>query len=468
MKKSNISTSGCLARCALPAAFFYAVLLCISSPLYAESRALIIGVGEYENEDVNDLPGLDIDVDIMKRVATNLGYKESSVLVLQDEEATIDNIVRGLDQWLVEGVEADDQVLIYFTGHGAQMQDQNSDEDDGLDEFFLAHDFQVKNNVAEGALVDDDFYKFLSRIPTENILLVVDACHSGTGFKSFNGALTGSEGGIAKYHAIGKEIALVDGSFAAGEKGSSARFVALMSSDDTETSIATSRGSVFTLGIEQALKDSLGQGRSATPLQIIESTRTFVRQELSTRPELIFTPQIGGDSDLLSKPLQLIPATTLRDDLLATAEPAERLSISTNKQQFSLGDRSLTVNVEVPADGYLNIVTVDPNDSGMVLYPNKFNQDNYVAAGMVTLPTREMSFDLEAQGPIGEHLVIAFWSTTELNMYTEGKGARDANGELTDVFSELSSYTTTRNFTPVARKSTVSSGAGWITVNMIQ
>lgn len=438
----------------------------LSSPIHAESRALIIGVGEYENDGVTDLPGLDIDVNIMKRVALGLGYKESAIMVLQDSDATIDNIYAAFDDWLTDGVTADDQVLIYFTGHGSQLQDRNGDEDDGLDEFFLAHDFRIEDNLAKGALVDDDFYKVLSLIPTDNIMLIVDACHSGTGFKSFSGGVSGAEGGIGKYHPMVGNSSEVDSSFAGGEKGSSARFVALMAADDTEVSIATARGSVFTLGIQQALGQSLGAGKSATAQQIIESTREFVKSELASHPDLIFTPQIGGDPELIARPLSLVPAASLRSDLLQIAGTGAKLTVTTNQQQYALGERSLKVTVDVPMEGYVNVVTVDPNDKAVVLFPNRFNTDNRVKSGALTLPTPQMSFDLEAQGPVGEHLIIAFWTPHELNMYTDGIGARSESGAITDVFSELSEYSTTR-FRPVARENGTQSSAGWVTVEMV-
>ena len=433
---------------------------------HAESRALIIGVGDYESEKVSDLPGLDIDVDTMKGVAMQLGYPESAIKVLQDSEATLANIQNGLTEWLVEGVTAEDQVLIYYTGHGSQTKDRDGDESDGLDEFLLAHDFNVaSDNVIYGALDDDSFYQALQKIPTDNVLLMVDACHSGTGFKNFNGGLTGAEGGQPKFHYIETAGASVDGAFAAGEKGvSDDKFVALMASRDDEVAIATSRGSVFTLGIQNAIQNSLAAGLLTTPRKIIESTREFVKSELKQRPELIFTPQIGGSSVLMDKPLELVVTPTNRDLLLSWAAENSVLSMATNKTTFPLGDKTLRVTVDVPGDGYLNIVTVDPNDAAVVLYPNEFNRDNAVNAGSVSLPTQEMNFDLEAQGPVGEHVIFAFWTEEPVNMYEEGEGARDVDGKLLQTFNQFSGYTASR-FVAVAKDA--GTGAGVATVQMV-
>lgn len=454
-----------LHKAILTGIFLVSGILC-SASASAASRALIIGVGDYESELVNDLPGLDIDVNIVKGVARQLGYPESSIKVLQDSEATLANIQKRLSEWLVDGVTADDQVLIYYTGHGSQIQDSSGDESDGLDEFLLAHDFKVNSdNLIQGALSDDLFYNALQNIPTSNVLLIVDACHSGTGFKSFNGGLTGADGGQPKYHYIETAGASIDGTFGAGEKGvNDDQFVALMASRDDETAIATSRGSVFTLGIQDAIQAGVAAGQLTTPRKIIESTREFVKTELDKRPELIFTPQIGGSSVLMDKPIELVVTPTNRDLLLSWASQSSFLPITTNKTNFSLGDKTLKIKVDVPASGYLNVVTVDPNDTAVVLFPNEFNRNNAVNKATVSLPTQEMNFDLEAQGPVGEHVIVAFWTAEPVNMYEEGKGARNADGMLLQTFSQFSEYTASR-FVAVERE--VEVGAGVAIVNMV-
>lgn len=463
---SLVSREDIMSRLLQAGIFLLFVEILMFTNAHAESRALIIGVGDYESETVSDLPGLDIDVDIMKGVAMQLGYPESAIKVLQDSEATLANIQKGLTEWLVNGVTTDDQVLIYYTGHGSQVEDLNGDETDGLDEFLLAHDFNVNgDNDYTGALGDDSFYEALQQIPTSNVLLMVDACHSGTGFKSFNGGFTGVDGGHPKYHHIETAGASVDGSFAAGEKGvNEDQFVALMASRDDEVAIATSRGSVFTLGIQDAIQSSLAASELTTPRKIIESAKEFVKTELNQRPELIFTPQIGGSEALMDKPLELVVTPTNRDLLLSWAAQSSSMSIATNKTDFPLGDKTLRVTVDVPREGYLNIVTVDPNDTAVVLYPNEFNQNNAVSPGTVSLPTQEMNFDLEAQGPVGEHVIVAFWTTEPVNMYEEGKGARSSEGEFLQSFNQFSGYTASRF---VAVEKTDRIGAGVALVEMV-
>lgn len=49
-------------------------MLLMATPVLAANRALIVGVGDYQSPDINDLSGIDLDVNMMKDVAGLLGF----------------------------------------------------------------------------------------------------------------------------------------------------------------------------------------------------------------------------------------------------------------------------------------------------------------------------------------------------------------------------------------------------------
>jgi len=66
-------------------------------------------------------------------------------------------------------VDANDLVIIFYSGHGIQQSDINDgDEKDQMDEFFV-----ITNKFN---LIDDTFVALVNEIPTNNILTVIDAC----------------------------------------------------------------------------------------------------------------------------------------------------------------------------------------------------------------------------------------------------------------------------------------------------
>ncbi len=422
----------------------------------AADRALLIGVGDYQF--ANDLPGIDFDIETMTKVARNLGFAESSIKVVMDQQATLKNVEHLMRTWLVDGVGANDRVLLYFSGHGTQEKDRNGDEDDGADEALAMYDIAWSGGQLKGgALIDDQFHDLLQGIPSQNVLLVVDACHSGTGYKSFTGLTSGSSGGEPKFLQYPGMPAKTARSFIAAEKDSAGNFAAVMAAGDGEESIATSRGSLFTLGVADAFEKAVKARENLTPRTLTERAGSFVKRELSARPATIFTPQVGGDPQLIDKPLRVVRADANWRRLEQTASKLAPLEVSANKREFSIGDRSLRVSVRVPDTGYLNIVTVDPDDHAEILFPNKFHSDNSVRAGSLSVPTQQMNFDLKASGPRGDHLVVALWSAQPVNLYKEGKGEHDNFGNMIESFASLSGYGL-RSFEAVARQAPASAG----------
>src|SRR5215470_13874564 len=78
----------------------------------ARPRALLIGVADVPN---NELPGIDLDIDNMKKVAGVMGFASGDVKVLFNQQATYANVRQTLATWVREGVGPNDHVLIYFS-----------------------------------------------------------------------------------------------------------------------------------------------------------------------------------------------------------------------------------------------------------------------------------------------------------------------------------------------------------------
>ena len=78
--------------------------------LLQENRALIIGVGKYQVES-NNLPGIDKDVQMARKIAQALGFKPQQIKVVMDEQATLENIGVSINNWLITGTTKNDRVF---------------------------------------------------------------------------------------------------------------------------------------------------------------------------------------------------------------------------------------------------------------------------------------------------------------------------------------------------------------------
>jgi hypothetical protein len=425
-------------------------VLCLTPFAWAEDRALLIGVGKYQMPG-NDLPGIDLDINMMEETASLMGF---NVKVLMDEEATLANTQRVMNSWLREGVSADDRVLIYFSGHGVRIPDDNGDEaDDNQDEVLVMHDVKQEQRNGQASLgnvlVDDQFDQLLAGIPSNNVLVLIDACHSGTSTKNLSLSPTSSFGNIAgqpkvfNYSGMPKAV-VTRGNFSVEERTEKTQenYVLIAAAQDHQQAIATKQGSVFTVGVHQLVRDAAQNRQTITPKQIRDEVEDYIKTELQGSNS-IFHPNLIGSENLAQKPLQLVslqgghgPVWT---ELEALAQAADNsVGVILNQESFAEGDE-LVIQINVSRGGYLNVVNVGPDDQHTVLFPNEFHaNDNYVDPGRLTIPTERMNFTLPAGEPFGPSLVFASITDEPINLYQSGKAQRNAKGMITDTFSALS------------------------------
>jgi Caspase domain/Domain of unknown function (DUF4384) len=175
--------------------------LMFTSPAQAARRALLVGVEAYLKP-MKPLRGVRDDVKMVTEVLTKQNmFSKSEIKTLMDHQATKANIVRNFKQWLIDGTAPGDTVLFYFSGHGAQVWDENGDEvQDGLDEVLICYDskffkrkvrrtfrgqrgsaFAVRHS--KNLLLDDEIRGLLKQLQGRNVVFISDSCHSGSVYK---------------------------------------------------------------------------------------------------------------------------------------------------------------------------------------------------------------------------------------------------------------------------------------------
>ncbi len=145
--------------------------------------AFIVGISDYihfSDETGGDLPGAERDARVMRDVLVQKwGFPRENVKMLLNQDATRRAIEEGLTEWLPARARPGDQITVFFAGHGSQMWDQDGDEEDGLDETIAPAD--VRSETTEFDISDDEFGDWLTALPTDNVVVYLDNCNSGTG-----------------------------------------------------------------------------------------------------------------------------------------------------------------------------------------------------------------------------------------------------------------------------------------------
>ena len=154
-------------------------------------RGLCVGINVFQNYSNATLQGCVNDANDMKGIMKDfLGFGDSDITVLTDEQATKANIMSNLQSMVAEAKAGKINYLLFsMSSHGTQVPDTSGDEPDRADEAFCPHDLAEKSGHWDPQYIipDDELHDLFIQLP-QNVLLEVylDTCHSGTGLKAID------------------------------------------------------------------------------------------------------------------------------------------------------------------------------------------------------------------------------------------------------------------------------------------
>lgn len=136
--------------------------------------AVVIGLENYRR-----LPASEFsrnDARLMKEYLKALGFQESNIEYLTDDQATYGDIKKAVERWLPNRVQPDSSVFIYYSGHGAP------DPVTG-DAYLVPYDGDPNYIGVTGYLLKS-LYEHLGKMKVKEIAVVLDSCFSGAGGRS--------------------------------------------------------------------------------------------------------------------------------------------------------------------------------------------------------------------------------------------------------------------------------------------
>ncbi|MFT3846836.1 MAG: caspase family protein [Lacibacter sp.] len=164
----------------------------------SKKLALIVAISKYApSTGWNNLSSAN-DIPLVKEALKRQGFKDENIRIITDREATKQGILNAIQQQLIDKANPGDICVFHFSGHGEQVYDDNGDEADGYDEALVTYDAPMEYQPGvEKHLRDDEFGLKLDQIRTKlgsngNLLVIVDACHSGTSTRSGLGNYRGT------------------------------------------------------------------------------------------------------------------------------------------------------------------------------------------------------------------------------------------------------------------------------------
>ena len=368
----------------------------IASAYTPQKEALLVGIEEYQNGD--RLPGIHLDINRMKKVLTKRGFH---VKVLFNQSATLRNVTNALKSY--SRLRADDSFLFYDSTHGTQVPDLNGDErkngnNDDQDEAYVLYD---ANNLDDesGLLIDDELERILSTIHAKK-MMISDTCHSGTMYKSFSrNAKTKSKKIASNFRFVNKELLM-------GDVPKVKKMVVFSATEDSEKSIATSTGSLFT----EAFADAWESEPNITFEEMREKTTSHIKDICDhSRDMVAYNPTLYSTNrryvnepinEFLQVNITINPKRYLVEeylDELMQRRAVGSLGLST-KSFYNMGE-PITMDIDTHGSrGHLYILSSKKSENKIdVLYPNPYYQNRQEQwRGAFRFPDKSKPFSFKA------------------------------------------------------------------------
>ena len=163
--------------------------------------ALIVGIDSYKGI-WPVLQNASNDAKAVEKLLRN-SYKFEQFKTLYNEQATRENIITAFE-WLLANAKENDNVFIYYSGHGEYKKDLNKG-------FWVPVD--ATTNSTAKYISNSDIQTYISGIKGKHTLLVSDACFSGDIFRgnTISVPFEDSEKYYREVHGLSSRQALTSG-----------------------------------------------------------------------------------------------------------------------------------------------------------------------------------------------------------------------------------------------------------------
>jgi len=140
---------------------------------FSNQWAVIIGISKYQHSGPQGLPNLifaDDDARLFSYTLQRLGWSDSHIKTLINENATQRKIMIALESWLTKA-GPNDQIVLFWAGHGYP------DPEDPEKVYFACYDTDI--NIPVTGFRMDRVRAVLEERKVKNVVVLADTCHAG-------------------------------------------------------------------------------------------------------------------------------------------------------------------------------------------------------------------------------------------------------------------------------------------------
>ena len=151
--------------------------------------ALLVGVNQYP-DNIPSLQGCLTDVEMQQELLIHrYGFNPADIMTVTDNseiKPTRSGILEAFEEHLIKQAKPGDVVVFHYSGHGSQVIDSNPIPEFGeLNGTMVAYDArsELANETGVGDIMGKTLFLLMYALPTDNVTVVLDSCHSGGGVR---------------------------------------------------------------------------------------------------------------------------------------------------------------------------------------------------------------------------------------------------------------------------------------------
>jgi Domain of unknown function (DUF4384)/Caspase domain len=416
-----------------------------AKPAAANVHTLIMALGDYPKP--HQLEGVKHDVDSAIDIARRMGVTDAHLQVIRDGELTLEGMRFAFDR-LEASLADNDQVFIYYSGHGGRQLVREADGSERCAESLTAIDGRP--------FLDTELEERLKRMSsrTEKLVMFIDACHSG----GVTTRAVKNDPAFSPKHWSGKDVQGKDvqgkdvqdkdvqgdacsrptnvvtraPARPAGTGSGSGNFAYIAAARDNEISLdQAARGGLATQAWQACLageaRDLDGSGALSVE-EIRACAQTRIDQSLrDVQGYLPHHVSVAGNKELVlayaaratdgsGGPAagsaagqgagQANPIAAL-NDILNNRDDRRLVTLRSESPRLKIAQDELRFSVNSREAGFLYLLMVGSDGKTFdLLFPNQIDRNNRIQAGeTVSLP--RAGWRLRAEGPPGTDTLLA-------------------------------------------------------------
>jgi len=141
-----------------------------------DAYAVVVGISGYRSQALPKVTYARKDAEAMKDYLTSVcGFKEGNIKLLVDDGAALSDLTAYCEEWLARNVRKGSFVFAYFAGHGTPSPDKG-------EAYIVPYDGEP--GFISKLYPLSRLYSSLASLPTDQVVVALDACFSGAGGRS--------------------------------------------------------------------------------------------------------------------------------------------------------------------------------------------------------------------------------------------------------------------------------------------